>query len=290
MDASLGPWPVRAAWALLPVTVGPALADALDERSDAVRTTGSALAWTVWLAGLAAVVVPRTTSLTAVRTIVPVAAGAAVWAALAGETDGADLLAATWAALLLLAAFAAATGDAFANGSSYGDERRMLLRAPTPLLLGPIPLTWLVTVAGPVAAPLLLAAEQWTVGAAAVVVGVPLTYAGGRALHGLARRWVVFVPAGLVLHDLHALAEAVLFPRATVARLGPAVDDGVEPLDLTSGSLGLPLRLDLREPTTLGPRRGRVALDLVEVEHVLFSPSRPGAVLAEAGRRRLPIG
>ncbi|MEM4780995.1 MAG: ester cyclase, partial [Halalkalicoccus sp.] len=29
----------------------------------------------------------------------------------------------------------------------------------------------------------------------------PVSLAGLRALHGLARRWVVFVPAGFVLHD-----------------------------------------------------------------------------------------
>lgn len=290
MAATLGPWPVRVAWALLPVTVGPALADALDERSSAVRSTASAVAWVVWVAVLAAVVVPRTTSLTVLRTAAPVAAAVAVWAALAGARDAVDLLAATWAAVVLLAAFAAATGDTFANGSSYGDERRMLLRAPTPLLLGPIPVTWLATVAGPVAAPLLLATEQWAAGAVVVVIGAGLAVVGGRALHGLARRWVVFVPAGLVLHDTQALAEPVLFPRTAIARLGPAVDDGVASLDLTLGALGLPLRLDLREPVTVGPRRGRVALDLVEAQHVLFTPSRPGALLAEAGRRRIPVG
>jgi hypothetical protein len=234
--------------------------------------------------------VPRTTSLTVLRTAAPVAVAVAVWAALAGERDAVDLLAATWAAILLLAAFAAGTGDTFANGSSYGDERRMLLRAPTPLLLGPIPLTWLATVSGPVAAPLLLAAELWVAGAVVVVVGAVLTYVGGRALHGLARRWVVFVPAGLVLHDTQALAEPVLFPRTSIARLGPAVDDGAAPLDLTLGALGLPLRLDLREPLMVGPRRGRVALDLVEAQHVLFTPSRPGALLTEARRRRIPVG
>jgi hypothetical protein len=40
----------------------------------------------------------------------------------------------------------------------------------------------------------------------------------------------------------------------------------------------------------VGPRRGRVALDLVEAQHVLFTPSRPGALLTEARRRRIPVG
>jgi hypothetical protein len=290
MAASLGPWPVRAAWALLPLTVGPALGEALDGRSDAVSTTGSAVAWATWAVGLVAVAVPRTSSLTVLRTVAPVAAAVAVWAALGARRGPLDGLAAAWGAVLLLVAFAAPTGDAFVNGSSYGDERRMPLRAPTPLLLGPVPLTWLATVAGPVAAPLLLAAEQWLLGALAVAVGAPLTWVGGRALHGLARRWVVFVPAGMVLHDLQAMAEPVLFPRASIARVGPELDDGTEALDLTLGALGLPLRIDLRAPITVGPRRGRQALDLVEAGHVLVTPSRPGALLAEAARRRIAVG
>jgi hypothetical protein len=281
---------VRIGWALLPVTVGPALADALDERSRAVARTGSALAWVVWVAVLVAVAVPRTTSLTVLRVVAPVATALAVWAALVGERGGVDVLAAVWGAALLLAALSPWTGDCFANGSSYGDERRMLLRAPTPLLLGPIPLAWAVTVAGPVVAPLLLASRQWVAGAAVALVGAPLTYVGGRALHGLARRWVVFVPAGLVLHDLQALVEPVLFPRASIARLGPALDDGAPVLDLTLGSVGLPLQLDLRAPVEIEPRRGRRALDLVAAEHVRCTPSRPGALLAEAKARRIPVG
>jgi hypothetical protein len=290
MAADLGPWPVRVAWALLPITVGPALAEALDGRSDAVTNAASALAWAAWVVVLAAVVVPRTTSLTVVRTVAPVAAGVAGWAAVVGEREAVDLLAVAWGAALLVVALAAPTGDVFANGSSYGDERRMLLRAPTALLAGPVPLTWLATVAGPLAAPLLLAAEQWVAGTVVLVAGAPLSWVGARALHGLARRWVVFVPAGFVLHDLQALAEPVLVPRASVARVGPAVDDGGEDLDLTLGALGLRLRLELREPLTVGPRRGRHALELVEARRVLFAPSRPGAVLAEAERRRIPVG
>ena len=200
-----------------------------------------------------------------------------VWAAVAGEREAVDLVAAAWGAVLLVVALAAPTGDVFANGSSYGDERRLPLRAPTPLLLGPIPLTWLATVAGPVAAPLLLAAEQWVAGAIVVVVGGPLAYVGGRALHGLARRWVVFVPAGLVLHDLQALAEPVLFPRGRSPASARAVDDGVDALDLTLGALGLPLQLDLARARHRGvPDAAAGPSTWWRSQHVRFTPSRPG--------------
>ena len=292
MAAPLGPWPARVAWAALPLTVGPALGDALGERSAAVARTGSVLAWAAWAVVLLAVAVPRTVSLTALRVVAPLAAGAGVWAAVAGEQAAQDALAAAWGALVLVAAFAPGTGDVFVDGSSYGDERRMLLRPPLALLLGPLPVTWAATVAGPVAAPLLLAAEQWVLGGAVAVAGAVATVVGARALHGLARRWVVFVPAGLVLHDLHLLADPVLFPRPTVARLGPAAQGAAAPevLDLTGAAPGLALQLDLREPLQLAPRRGTRALDVVEVAHLRFAASRPGALLAEAARRRLPVG
>jgi hypothetical protein len=291
MAPPLGPWPARAAWAALPLTVGPALGDALGERSAAVARTGSLLAWGAWVAVLLAVAVPRTLGLTVLRTVAPVAAATGVWAALAGDQTGADVLAALWSGVVLLAAFAPTTGDAFVDGSSYGDERRMLLRPPLALLLGPLELTWLATVAGPVAAPLLLAAEQWVLGAVVAVVGGAATVVGARALHGLSRRWIVFVPTGLVLHDLHLLADPVLFPRTSVARLGPApADPAPEVLDLTAGVPGLVLQLDLREPMQVAPRRGTRALEVLDVAHLRVAPSRPGALLVEAGRRRVPVG
>lgn len=296
MAPLLSSWPVRVAWALLPVTMGPALGEALGEHSRVVARTGSGGAWLVWAAGLVAVAVPRTVSLTGLRIAAPAVVAVAVWATATGpgDVDGLDVLAVTWAALVLLAALAPTTGDTFVNGSSYGDERRMLLRVPLPLLVAPVPFAWLATVAGPITAPLLLASRAWVAGGIAVLVGGAATVAGARALHGLARRWVVFVPAGLVLHDLQAMADPVFFPRASIARLGPAVEleSGAadEVLDLSSGALGLLLQLDVREPRDVAPRRGRRALDPVQVEHVRFAPSRPGALLAEASARRIAVG
>ena len=168
----------------------------------------------------------------------------------------------------------------------------MLLRAPTPLLLGPVPLAWAATVAGPGAR----ARCSWppTPGCSAgssSCVGAGLSAVGARALHGLTRRWLVFVPAGLVLHDLHAMVDAVFFPRASIIRLGPALDaptdDGGEVLDLTLGAVGLPLQLDLREPRDIAPRRGRAGLDPVRRHPPPLDPDAPGRA---AGRGRSTPG
>ncbi len=124
-----------------------------------------------------------------------------------------------------------------------------------------------------------------------LVVGLPIAAVAVRALHGLARRWVVLVPAGLVLHDHQALVEPVLFPRRSIRRLGPAPTDEVAgALDLTQRALGLALELDLAEPVTVSPRRPDRTVQVEAVERVLFTPTRPGALLREAAARRIPVG
>lgn len=285
-----GPWPVRITWALLPLAVGPALGDALDGSSRAVALTGAVLAWGSWAKVLVAVLIPRTVSLTALRLVAPAALVAAVWAGVAGEQSGADLVAVAWAAITLVAAFAPTTGDCFVNGSSYGDERRMPLRVPAALLAGPLPLAWVVAVGVPVGAPLLLAARQWVAGGLLLVAGVPAAAVAIRALHGLARRWVVFVPAGLVLHDLHAMVDPVLFPRTAIRRLGPAPADGDGALDLTLGSPGLALELELVDELEVVPRRRDGLVKTEPVGRLLFTPTRPGALLTEAAARRIAVG
>lgn len=291
MHVLTGPWPARATWALLPLLLGPALGDALGEHSLAVARTGSVLAWGTWAAVLVAVLLPRTVSLTALRIATPGALAAANWAALADDPGVTDALAVAGAALAVAAAFSPLTGDVFVNGSSYGDERRLPLRVPGPLLFGPLPLACVAALAGPIAGPLLLAAGQWVLGGVVLAAGLPLAVVAVRALHGLARRWVVLVPAGLVLHDQHGLVEAVLFPCSMIRRLGPAPADGAaDALDLTQRAFGLALELELDEPAVVSPRRADKTVQAASVERLLFTPTRPGALLREAAGRRIPVG
>lgn len=287
----------RISWVVLPLAMGPALGEALDARSRAVSVTGSLLAWTSWAVVLVAVLVPRTVSLTTVRVAAPAALAAANWSALTGSRGAIDGIAVAWAAVTVVVVFAPATGDVFVNGSSYGDERRMPLRPPAALVLGPLPLAWVATLAAPIGAPLLLAARQWIAGVTLAVVGIPTALVAGRALHGLSRRWLVFVPAGVVLHDLHALVDPVLFPRASITRMGPAAKPPAEPagesegvLDFTGASLGMPIEIRLHEPAEVAPRRKDRSVQVERVMGVRFAPTRPGAVLVEATRRHLPVG
>jgi hypothetical protein len=229
-------------------------------------------------------------ALTAFRLGAPAGLVATVAAALSGQPS---TVAATCATLSAAVAFAVAflpeTSLFYVNGRSYPNERRMPLRPPGPLLLGPLELAWgLITVA-PVSALLLIAARQWIVGGVALGLTAPLAFVMARAVHGLSRRWVVFVPAGLVLHDPIALLDPVLFQTKVLESLGPA-PAGSDSLDLTQGATGLALELVLREkvPMTLS-KPGTHAGESGGSARLLFTPSRPGLVLHEAAERGLPV-
>lgn len=287
----LHPWLLRVVWGLLPFTVGPALATALDGRSASVRTVTSGGLWAVWAVVLVATLVPHPVGLTALRVTAPAMLGAASLAALAPDRELVPAaLAVAWAVATTAVVYSPATGFWAVNGPAYGDERRFLLRAPGPLLLGPLALAWALALAPLVAGVLLLAAERWVAGALCLVIGLPLAFVMLRAIHGLSTRWLVFVPNGLVIHDPLTLADPGTFRRQIVESLAPA-PAGSDSLDLTQRAPGLALELVLREKVPLVlvkpfDKRGESGSSA----RMLVTPTRPGAVLAEADRRRIGQG
>jgi hypothetical protein len=280
------PWVVRLTWTVLPFAAGPALSAALDSHSTAVKVAAAVGLWAVWGAVLVGTLVPYPIGLTALRLAAPAAVGAAVAAALDGHPSAPALAATVLAAAV---AFAPAVGVLYVNGAAYPNERRFPLRPPGALLLGPLPLAWALAVGAPAIAVLLLAARAWIAGAVVAVIGVPVAVVLVRSLHGLSRRWVVFVPAGLVLHDPMTLADPVLFPKKTIETLRPAPADS-DSLDLTQRAPGLALELLLREkvPMVL-TRPGNRAGESGSSARLLFTPTRPGQVLAEAKARRIYV-
>jgi hypothetical protein len=277
-------WVVRLSWIALPFTAGPALADALAAVSRPVQLVAASGLWTGWAIGVVAALVPHPLSLTALRVVAPAAVAAVVTAAAAGH---ASALALGWATVTAAWAFAPPFGLACVNGPAYPNERRFLLRAPGALLIGPLALAWALAVAGLATGPLLVAARQWVVGAIAIVVGAPIAALLLRSMHGLSRRWAVFVPAGLVLHDPLTLADPVLFPRQTIEVLRPAPADS-DSLDLTQRAPGLALELLLRDKAELTlVRPGVRAGEPGRTTRLLFTPTRPGAVLEQARTRRI---
>jgi hypothetical protein len=95
----------------------------------------------------------------------------------------------------------------------------------------------------------------------------------------LSRRWFVFVPAGVVLHDHVVLGEALLFPKNIIGALGPAPADTTA-VDATGRALGLVLELPLTDKSSVMKQ---------DTDRLLFAPGRPGALLREARDRGLPV-
>lgn len=271
---------LRVAWAILPVSLGVTLADRLHDWDTQVRTAGSLLLWIGWAAVAVATCVALPAALVVVRVGVAAAAVTSV-AALAPGIAGIIVAAS--------AAYRPETAEWFVNGPAYPNERRYPLRVPGALLLGPVWIAAALVVAVPVGGVLLLAGEQWIAGALVLIIGAVPTAIAARALFGLARRWLVFVPAGVVLHDPLSLADPVLFERPLIEtfRAAPADSDS---LDLTQGALGLALELVLVEKVPMVRTTGRKNAETGASARLLCTPTRPGRVLAAAADRRIPVG
>ncbi len=268
----------------LPFAAGPSLAAALHGSDPAVRSVASTQLWLGWALGVVAVLIPHPVALTAIRLLAPGAVVAGAAALRAGHPSAVGTAVTVVACAL---AFGAPVGARWVNGPAYPNERRFLLRAPGPLLFGPLALVWAAIAGGTAAGPLLVAAGRPAAGVAAVVTGGPLVWLLVRSVHHLSRRWAVFVPAGMVLHDPMSLVDPFLFARQHVVSLRPA-RAGTDALDLTQRSPGVAVELALDEPAGLGLLRpGRRLGQPVEATAVLFTPSRPGDLLEEARRRRL---
>ncbi|MGB3054568.1 MAG: hypothetical protein WBB52_06940 [Acidimicrobiales bacterium] len=283
------PWVARGSWVVVALTATGALGDVLDGRSVLAQMVVVVSLSVAWTAGLVTLLVPRSASLTGARLVVPAGLAATVTMAAFGSTlDFADIGAILAATLATLAVVSPWFTEAWVDGSSYGPEQRLPLQTPTLLGLTVVPLSWLAAVAGVAIGPGLAAAGQWMVAVPASAAGLVVARQAALSLHQLSRRWVVLVPAGMVLHDPLTLAEPQLFPRLAVASLGPALAD-TDAEDLTGGASGLALQLDLTEPVDLLVIRGRNRTETVETNALLFTPARPAHLLDRARHHRIRV-
>jgi hypothetical protein len=257
-----------AAWALLGVAAPWArIAD-----DGLLSTTIAAWGWGLWFVATIAVLVPSPMSATATRIITPLAVLVAAVAAGPLAMFGA-----------IVAAIVVRSGvfvDHMVQGGAYGDETRFALRTPVPYL-APALIGWLILVGSLIGGTVLLAARNWVAGIPLSLVGVVVAPVLVRRLHRLSRRWLVLVPAGLVIHDHLALAETVMSPRVKIASMR-IVDAAGDAADLTGGALGARLAVELRESdkVIVSPITARLlgSSEALHVRTFAVAPRRLGAV------------
>lgn len=286
----LARWPLvlRVLWGATGVLLLAGLAQATDGRSGPVRAVLLVLTAVVWGLGLVAVLVPHPIGLTTLRLGAP---ALAVLAAV-GLADGGPVpvAAAAVTALTLMVAAAAPTGEWCIDGPAYPNETRFPLRPPAVHQLLTVPVLGAAVVATGLGGPLLLAARQWVPGAIVSALSIAAVVVGARSLHQLSRRFVVFVPAGFVVHDHLVLREPVLFRRALVERI-ELTPEGSDTLDLTAGAPGLSVDVMLEEKVEITRLSSdRRSADIGSTARFRVAPTRPGRVLAEARARRYPAG
>lgn len=277
-------WILRLVW----IGLGPLGAVAVTHVAAAPWVTLGA--WWVGFTGvLLALAVPGAAGLTATRLVTPLTVPAIAVAALTGApiaTTGVALGLALAASTLALTG---EVGDAFVQGPAYGDEQRFLLRAPAALATA-VTVGWLVWATAAIGGIALAASRRWPWALATLGVAALLTWPCARALQRLSRRWLVVVPAGVVLHDHVVLGETLMVPRAGVRHIGLApADSGAA--DLTGPASGFAVQIEVDEPVLVrfAPTRAESRGRAIHAAAFLAAPVRPGRAL-NALARRLPVG
>ena len=281
---------MRVIWISLPLLCGPSLADSFNDFKLLLRTTVSISLWTFWVLILLSTLIATPISLAIIRIGAPAAAALSLWSALetSGSVSGIIGLAAS--AITACVALSAPLGDKFSDGASYGDERRFLLRAPGPVLLLLGPLAWLTSVAGLTVGPILLLNKNFLFGSLISLCGFPLAALASNAIYQLGKRWLVLVPAGILLHDHLSVGDPTLIPRNQLANFSPAKVE-TNALDLSQNSFGLSLEIQCLTPLSMMLRTGtrKTTNETSIVESFLINPVRPNVLLAEAQKRGLRV-
>lgn len=208
-----------------------------DGHSFAVAVVLATWGWALWVAVAIAVLVPSPLSVTAVRTIAPLAVVCS-FAAVSPVSIFSAIV-------MMIVSMSSLFTDIMVQGGAYGDEKRFALRTPMPYF-APAFVAWAALTSTLVGGSLLIAARAFWIGVPLVVLGVVMARFVPRRLHRLSRRWLVIVPAGIVVHDHLVLAETMMTPKANVIST-KVVDAVADSADLTGGVLGSRLSIEMKE-------------------------------------------
>ncbi|NQW60820.1 hypothetical protein HQ459_08550 [bacterium] len=287
-------WVARVAWvalALIPNAIAATLASH-GRTAQLVFTLG---AWALWALGTLAIFWLSPYSLSALRMVAPLAAAGLVgfvFASLSTYTDVAlsdvawSLVGVAVGVLALVCIFLPAFGLLHVQASAYGDEKRLLLRVPA-TQIAPIAVSYVVMAAFPVATLFAVSAEVWWLAALCLVPTVLIFRVVPKRLHRFSRRWLVVVPAGVVVHDELLLAETFMVRTTAVTRVELSATSG-DALNLTGDIAGvrrhmvLVVQLREAEKLALSPYLAKMlgTLDALHVQSYAVAPTLAGHALA----------
>lgn len=252
---------------------------------DALGTTDSTplapwLVWAAWGVVAIAVLVPHPLSLTVIRFVGPMVVVHGVAKAAMADASWGSLVGLALQSVAVVVGYSSGFGAVHAQAAAYGHERRHLLRPPVAVIL-PLLLLWLVTAAAGGAA---VSADSSIPAATAGGICALLLFFSVRRALVLARRWLVFVPAGIALHDPLVLRDTFMVRSHDVRALRASTANG-EAFDATCTTWGDSLELVLSHPhdVSLSNFGARVSgtLDRLHVTALRVSPSRPQDALAD---------
>jgi len=283
-------WTLRLLVVVVAASMTVAIADAADARSSAAAPAATT-AWSLMtVAMVIALVVPAPLSLTVMRILAPATVPAAVTVLALGNGALWGAVALVAAVLTAMVSLSAEAAEALVQGSAYGREHRLPLRTPAALLI-PMLLVWSVWCTVLLSAVLELGAEHWVVGGVLAALAGALGWLLAQRLHRFSRRWLVVVPAGLVVHDSVTLGETLMVRRGNVAlaRLAPA---NTQAADLTGPAAGHALEIVLRdmELVVLAGSAKEPKGKALHVQSILVAPSRPGRALIALSEGKIPVG
>jgi hypothetical protein len=245
-----------------------------DDHSSSVGIVLTVWGWLFFLAVAIGVLVPSPTSLTVTKCITPLTLLCAFLAASPLGIFGAlSAFIISWSALF---------ADVMVQGSAYGEETRFALRTPVPYW-APNVVAWSVFAGSLIGGSLLIAASNYVVGVPLVVLGLVLTRTVPRRLHLLSRRWLVIVPAGIVVHDHLVLAETMMNMRSKVFSI-TKVDAAGDTADFTGGVTGPRIAVHLTESDKVAlsniTAKTLGTVNALHVKAFSFAPRRIDAALA----------
>ena len=282
-------WTLRVLVVVLAASMAAAIAHAADSRSSTAAPVAT-IAWgLVTMAMVVALVVPSPLALTVMRVLAPATVPAAVTAATLGGGALWSTIAVVTSVLTGMVALSAEAAEAFVQGSAYGREYRLPLRTPAVLLM-PMLLVWSVWCTVLLGAVLELGAGRLFIGVVLAALAGALGWLLARRLHRFSRRWLVVVPAGIVVHDSVALGETLMVQRGNVAvaHLAPA---DTQAADLTGPAAGHALEIVLREMelVVLAASADDPKGKALHVQSILVAPSRPGRALIALAEAKIPV-